>query len=398
MDKQFIGKTISVFIPVIFYLISASYSSEQNHDIVITIRIRGVSESNLTLLGRSGSGIFKSFKEIQSIPASEIGRMVIPSEFLPGEFIVRFDYKEKATSTPYPCEKNIFINDQDMELWVNPAYCNNPDSSWFQKDERENTAFAKFSEENSVRKEKLGLLQNFLLNYDDPGSAFYQQRIREYEKRRQVYNQWITSCIQRDSSLFVSKIYRFEYVPEISWKGSEADRTKSIIDHYLDDMDFSSPLIIRTSDMKRWMDIYVNFYGQLASSITLRDSLFALAGTTAIEKARKGNSLVYGWMVDYFYRGYESNGITAGMKILEPYLNDSECLTTKRFEIKKRLEGMEKLIPGVKAPDISMKDSNGDPFDLYSWVPSGKFILLLFWSAGCSHCVEIIKELYLWQQ
>jgi hypothetical protein len=80
---------------------------------------------------------------------------------------LRFDYKEKEASTPYPAEKYVFINDQNLEIWVNPIYCNNTDSTWFQKNERENTTFTRFSKENGSRKEKLGLLQNFLMNYDD---------------------------------------------------------------------------------------------------------------------------------------------------------------------------------------------------------------------------------------
>jgi hypothetical protein len=55
---------------------------------------------------------------------------------LPGEFVLRFDYKENKESTPYPSEKYIFINNQDLELWVRPQYCNNADSTWFQPDEK----------------------------------------------------------------------------------------------------------------------------------------------------------------------------------------------------------------------------------------------------------------------
>jgi thioredoxin-related protein len=146
------------------------------------------------------------------------------------------------------------------------------------------------------------------------------------------------------------------------------------------------------------MDTYVNLYGQLCTTAALRDSLFPVAGKTAIEKARQGNPLVYGWMVDYFYRGYETNGITAGMKILEPYLSDSTCLTSKRQEIARRLKGMETLVSGSTAPNIIMKDSDENLFDLNLFKTECRYILILFWSAGCSHCVETVDLLYPWQQ
>jgi len=367
-------------------------------DVRIKIHLRGVYESKISLLSLSGSGTFNPIEVLQGIKNNETAVLPISKEYLPGEFVLRFDYKEMESSTPYPSEKNIFISDQDLELWVSPVYCNNPDSTWFQKGERENATFVQFSKENGTRKEKLGLLQNFLMNYDDTHSKFYQQGIKEYEQRRKAYNQWLINKSQDDKAKFVSNMYRFQYIPEISWHGTETNRIKNLINHYFDCMDFTSPSLIKTSELKKWMDNYVNLYGQLSTTPALRDSLFSLAGETAIEKARHGNQIVYGWMVDYFYRGYETNGITAGMKILEPYLNDSNCHTSKRREIARRLEGIKTLVAGSIVPDITMKDLDGNLFELNKIETQCNYILILFWSAGCSHCLETINKLYPWQQ
>jgi len=366
-------------------------------DVIITIHLRGVYESKISLLGLT-SKTFKPVTEVQGIKNGETTTITVAGAILPGEFVLRFDYKENESSTPYPSEKYMFINDQDLELWVSPKYCNNADSTWFQKDERENTAFARFSKENGKKKEKLGLLQNFLLNYDDTGSIFYQQGIDEYEQRRQTFNQWLTAQTEQDKALFVSALYCFQYVPQIPWKGDENERIKSLIAHYFDGMDFKNPLLIKTSDLNKWMDSYVNLYGQMSTTVALRDSLFPLAGKTAIEKAKNGHPMVYGWMVDYFYRGYEANAIDAGMKILEPYLNDPNCLTSKRQEITRRLQGMETLVAGSKAPDIAMKDKEGNLFELSTLKTGSAYILILFWSADCSHCIELTDQLYTWQQ
>jgi thioredoxin-related protein len=236
------------------------------------------------------------------------------------------------------------------------------------------------------------------MSYDDTGSEFYQQGIKEYEKRRQTYNQWISTKAKQDKELFVSCLYGFQYVPQIPWKGTETDRINSLITHYFDGIDFNNSLIIKTSDINKWMDNYVNLYGQLSTTTVLRDSLFPLAGKTAIEKAKQGHPLVYGWMVDYFYRGYETNGIDAGIKILEPYLDDPNCLTSKRREIARRLKGMETLVAGSKAPDIVMKDSEGGLFELNKLETQCNYILVLFWSADCKHCMEMADNLYPWQQ
>jgi thioredoxin-related protein len=379
-------------------LIVPSNLLAQTKDINIIIHLRGVYESKISLLPMSGARVYKSILEVQAVENGESTKLTVPKEYLPGEFVLRFDYKEKQSSTPYPVEKNILIYNQDLELWVSPIFNKDPDSTWFQKGEKENTAFLEFSKENSAKKEKIGLLQNFLMNYDDTKSNFYQQGINEYEQRRQIYNQWLISQRNEYKSLFVSSLFMFQYIPQIEWKGNETDRIKKFIDCYFDGMDFNDPLVIKTSNINKWMDNYINLYGQLSTSLHLRDSLFPIAGKTAIEKAKKGNPLVYGWMVDYFYKGFESNAIDAGMKILEPYINDTNCLTTKRLEITRRLTGMQTLIPGSKAPNISMTDTNGTPFELNSYFPQNKYILILFWSADCSHCAETVKNLYPWQQ
>jgi thiol-disulfide isomerase/thioredoxin len=370
----------------------------QTPDINISINLRGVYDSKVSLLALTGAGSFKPAKELRNVKTGETATLFVPIELLPGEFVLRFDYKENESSSPYPSEKYIFINDQDLELWVNPKYCNNPDSTNFQEGERENGAFERFSMENSKQKEKLGLLQNFLMNYDDTGSKFYREGIREYESRRTAYNNWLKKQSQHDISLFVSNLYGFQYIPEISWTGIESDRVGSLIDHYFDGIDFNNPLILKTSGINKCMDTYVNLYGQQCNTITIRDSLLPLAGKKAIEKARQGHPLVYGWMVDYFYRGFEANNIPAGMKILQPYLDDPVCLTSKRQEIAKRLKGIETLTTGSRAPDIIMIDPIGNPFELYQTETYAKYILLYFWSADCSHCVETADVLYPWQQ
>ncbi len=398
MVKQrafFINSVIFIF--VLQWMVFPLSGFAQTRDITITIHLRGVYESKISLLGMSASKTYKPIVEVPGIKDGGSTKIVVPKANLPGEFVLRFDYKENESSTPYPSEKSIFVYEQALELWVSPKYCNNGDSTWFQKGELENATFIQFSKENGKQKEKLGLLQNFLMNYDDTESAFYQQGVKEYEQRRQNFNQWLKTRTQQDKKLFVSNMYGFQFVPEISLKGSETDRIRSLINHYFDGMDFKDPLLIKTSNINKWMDNYVNLYGQLSTTTALRDSLFPAAGRNAIEKAKNGDPLIYGWMVDYFYRGYESNGIDAGMKVLEPYLNDPKCLTSKRQEIERRLKGMETLVIGSKAPDISMKDPDGNPFELYKTETPCKYILLLFWSAGCSHCVETVDMLYPWQ-
>jgi len=398
MIKHLSAKGFILIILILSGLASPYHLSAQGRDVAMTIHLRGVYESKISLLAISVSQTYEPIIEVPGVKNGGTTTLLVTKDHLPGEFVLRFDYKETAASNPYPSERYFFINDQDLELWVSPVYCNNPDSSYFQADERENATFTRFSAENGRQREKLGVLQNFLMSYDDTGSKLYQEGISEYEKRRQAYNQWLKNQAEQDKALFISNMYGFQHVVQIPWEGTETDRIYSLINHYFDGINFNDSMIVKTSDINKWMDNYVNLYGQLSTTAALRDSLFPLAGKTAIEKAKQGHPLVYGWMVDYFYRGYEANGIDAGIKILEPYLDDPNCMTSKRKEIARRLKGIETLVKGSKAPDISMKDSEGNLFELNKLETQSNYVLILFWSADCEHCTEMLGNLYPWQQ
>jgi thiol-disulfide isomerase/thioredoxin len=387
----------NIFITFLLFSYITLYP-ESGYSQEISIHLRGVYESKISLLPLVGKDALKPLIIVDSIKNGATAKLNVPDEYLPGEFVLRFDYKEKPTSTPYPSEKRIIISDQDLELWVHPIYCNNTDSTWFQDNERENNTYSWFLQENSVKVRVLGLLQGFLLNYDDNSSKFYVKGIKEYKKRWTIYNQWISTMSEEYKDMYVSNLFGFNHIPMINWRGSEADRKQSLRDNYFEGMDFTKPLILKTSKMKEWMDAYVNLYGELATNIILRDSLFTHAGKKAIEKARQGHSEVYGWMVDYFFNGFESFNIEEGIKMLEPYLNDPDCLTTKRQKIIKRLNGIKTLVPGTTAPNIIMNDAENRPFELYTYQTEKKYLLILFWSGDCGHCIETIGQLYPWSQ
>ena len=391
-------KNAAVVLLLIFLGLNLNLRAQNTRDVNIKVHLNGVQSSKITLMPMSGVGALKPLIEKNGILNNETVVLNVPKDKLPGQFVLRFDYKEKESSNPYPSEKYIFINNQDLELWVKPKSANNPDSTYFQKGEKENTLFMTFSIQNAKRKEQLGLLQNFLMSYDQPESKFYASGVEEYENRRKEYNSWLSAQVDTHKDAFVSCIFPLQYVSPIIWKGTEKERLNSLMVHYFDGMDFKNPQLAKTADLKDWMNKYVNLYGAMSTTIALRDSLFALAGQRAIEKAKLGHPLVYGWMVDYFYAGFGSFNITSGMKMLKPYLDDPYCLTTKRQAIEVRLKGMETLVPGSLAPDFLWKLNSGKVIQFHDFKTEAKYKLVLFWSADCQHCKELMAKLYPWYQ
>jgi len=383
---------------VLLFLLFHNFNlnAQENRDVNLKIHLTGVYSSKVSLLPLSGAGALKPFIEKPGIKNGQTTVLTIPKDRLPGQFVLRFDYEEKEGSTPYPSERYFFIGSQDLEMWVKPKAVNNPDSTYFQKGEKENTLFATFSMENGKRKQQLGLLQNFLMGYDRPEAKFYSIGVEEYENRRNEYNSWLNAQVDTHKDAFVSCIFPLQYVSPIAWKGTEKERLNSLMVHYFDGIDFKNPLLAKTADLKDWMNKYVNLYGAMSTTVALRDSLFTLAGKRAIEKASQGDPKVYGWMVDYFYQGYETFAISSGMKMLEQHIQNPNCLTSKRQEIIRRLDGMEKLKPGADAPSFEAEMANGMQVRFNGISKDRSYGLLLFYDSECSHCKELLQELKTW--
>jgi hypothetical protein len=379
-------------------LVSMRFPAAAQH-VTLKISVRGVFQSKVTLTPLVGAKPGRPLVTTPFVDPNQTITIGVDSQYLPGEFILRFDYKLAKSSSPYPAEKNILIYQQNLSLSVNPPYCNNPDSTRFGDDETENTTLRRFTTENTKKRAMVSLLQNFLMKYDDINTVLYEEAIEEYERRRITYNNWIAEQIHEHEHTFASRIFAFEYIHETAWRGNLTTRIQSMVDHYFDSMDFADTLMIRTREATEWMNNYVNLYGSLATDMRTRDSLVCLAGRNAIEKARSGNPRFYGWMVDYFFNGFETNQINSGLLMLAPYLKDSSCLTSKRLAINQRISGIQNLKPGSLAPDFTLRDANGRLLQLSHYPCDCRYKLVLFWAAGCDHCKVLLDKLYpMWRQ
>ncbi len=365
----------------------------------LTVHLQEVFSAKVSLIAFDGLKAINSIGEVSDVKNGESATIKIPGQYLPGEFVLRIDYRTKETDSPYPAERIIFINKQNIELTVNPPYINNDEKTKFNAGERENTVYSAFMKENSIKRMPIDLLRQFLLSYDQPKSEFYAQGVKEFAQRRIEYNTWLSDQAKSYHELYVSSLFGFQYVPAIAWGGDEKERLSQVLKNYFDGIDFSDPLIIRSRELSKFMDVYMGLYGIQAKTEESRDALFTQAGSVACEKASKGDPKVYGWMVDYFYNGYETYHIDKGMAMLQEHINNPNCLTSKKEQIIKHLEGMHKLVPGALAPDFVISDNSnniGKSFQFHKWKPKARYKLLLFWSTGCGNCLKLVNELRQW--
>jgi len=137
-----------------FFLLVPIFS--EGREAIIIVHLRGVHESKINFFPLNEENSFQSLFVVNSVEDGDSVIFRVPDNILSRESILRFDYRENKSDTPYPSDKRIIIANQDLGLWLHLVYCNNPDSIWFQKDEKENTAYFKFLKENSMQKEEPG--------------------------------------------------------------------------------------------------------------------------------------------------------------------------------------------------------------------------------------------------
>ena len=407
-------KIVIITVIIAISAITAAFAAEGADERMLTVYLKGVYSAKVSLIPFEGpKAIYLNpVAEVSGVKNDETATIKIPGQYLPGEFVLRIDYRAKETDSPYPAERVIYINKQDIELFVNPPYINNDEKIRFNAGpvrsgaprrgtsngagETENTVYSVFMKENNIKRMPMDLLRQFLLNYDQPESKLYTEAVKEFEERRIEYNAWLAEQAEKYRELYVSRLFQFQYIPAVDLSGDEKERMNQIIKNYFEGIDFSDPMIIRSRELSKFMDVYMGLYGMQATTLDLRDSLFTQAGSVACEKASKGNPQVYGWMVDYFYSGYETYNIKKGIEMLQQHINNSNCLTSKKQQIIQRLESISRLVPKALSPDFVMKDNIGKSFQFHKWKPKARYKLLLFWTTTCANCLKLMDELSLW--
>jgi peroxiredoxin len=389
-----IGLGLAIILIIAFpYLMQAN-----NKDIKLTVHVSGVHKTKISLIPLSEARR-NPLAVLVAVYDGNSADFTIQERHLPGEFMLKFEYyQNESVQRPEISEKLIILNNYSTEFFANPIYVNNLDSSYFIKEDRENNALTEFTALASKNLDMLDLLQNFLLKYDNQDSEFYRSGIEEFNVRRKEHNDWITSMLNKNEALFVANLFRFYFVPHVNWEGDAFERRQSLMDNYFSGMDFSNPDLLKVSYLRNWMDAYVNQYVELAQGPEMIQYYFVAAGQNAIESVKTGHPDVYGWMVDYFFNGYESMDIQEGIQMLAPYIADPNCRTQKRKEIERRLTGIETLAAGADAPDFNFRDEADKKQSFKSYKTDVPYKLVLFWSADCSHCVQMAQQVHKWHE
>lgn len=360
----------------------------------LTVKLRGVYDAKITLTAFDGVAYSRPMKEVPEVMPGQTVGFELPTGQLPGEFLLRFDYRAKAEDYPYPAELPLYINREDISVDANPLYLRG--DSLRVSGDRENAAFANFSNKNMEMRQQIGLLEQLLQQYTYRKSAVYTQAAKEYLLRMNEYNRWIDAMAVADRDLYVGHLYSFQHRHPVNWAQTPDEQMKEQVAHWFAGFNFNDTLLLHSRQMNEFMNGYLGVFGAQATSVELRDSLFTQAGRMACELASTGNPKVYGWITDYFFNGYETYDIKPGISMLEKHLNNPNCMTRKRIEIERRLKGIEKMVKGVTVPNLRLRDEEDREVNVTVAPTGNKYALLVFYESDCGHCTELLDKLQKW--
>lgn len=358
----------------------------------VNVKLRGVYDATLSISkfenGRYGEAI-QTVSEVRNDAF-----LTVPADKLPGQFLLRMDYRQKVTDNPYPSEFVFFVNKDNISLGINPMVTR-ADSVTFENDS-ENPVYYSFMRENALRRQQLALVGQLLEGYENRSGRFYRDAITEFDRLRDNYNTWIDQQISLNSGTLVSRLFAFQKVPAKRWTASVTEQLDDQRKNYFNYIDFEDDQQLHFQAFSDFMNNYMAMYGMQATNEALRDSLFTEAGRMACSRFSSAHPKLYGWIVDYFYRGFETYNITTGISMLQQFINDPNCLTSKKQEILKRLEGMQKIKEGSVAPSFEAEMIDGIKLRFDGVSKQKKYELLVFYESTCSHCNDFLVKLSEW--
>jgi peroxiredoxin len=256
---------------------------------------------------------------------------------------------------------------------------------------RENKVYYYFLEFDRKVQAKLDLITPVLDFYPEKDD-FYFRVSTEFERLQRSEKKTLDSLSVLYPGLYAIRIFRLGQTPLIPSGLSKEDRVVYLKQHFLDNVDFTDTLLLRSNAWAGKAISYLSLYSNNQYTQKQLESEFIKAVTVILGKASV-NPEIYKFLLDYFVGGFDKYHFDAVITYMadnfqDPFSCEDQARKTK---LQKKLENFKKISVGKIAPDITVPDSKGKPVVL-SQIRS-EYTLLVFWSSECGHCVQMMPQL-----
>ena len=390
MNAPFISKLANAStagcITAVFWVLSCL----KTHSQVLAVTPKGVATTDIRLIPLFGDSIYRPISISAQVRAGQTAVFEIPPGRLPGEFMLRYDYRAEEKSDSYPTEQRILLGREGGALVVNPAFAAQPDSAVWLKHGTEQAVWRNFLSEVERRGRPLAPMRAWLEQETETSRGFYRKSFRAFERRRGRYNRWVDSCIAGNKGLFASHLMPLAYENPLTTNGIDPSARAAA---HLSGIDLKDSLIIRSTHFRQHLDRY--FLGLASVGKNAKEvEADLLKGTKALlDASEMGHPEVSGWMIDYLFEGLSASGLDEGFPMLASHLAGRESLSSRTDDIFRKAAAMGRLQTGMQAPDVAIPIDGSAGIPLHAICAGKPLTLLLFWSATCQHCTDLIAQL-----
>ncbi|RLD81639.1 MAG: hypothetical protein DRJ15_03825 [Bacteroidetes bacterium] len=286
---------------------------------------------------------------------------------------------------------NLIFNRENIILKYNPGELGPPE--FIQS--AENLIYFDFLVQSDLYDQKSSMLMEILQYYPERDS-FHVYTAGHFQNLQTEFRAYTEMILNDFPTTLVSHIVKSSrpvmYPDNMDWEKYISFNQR----HFFDETDFNDTILIRTNVFTAKAIDYLGFYSINNQSKALQEEFFAQAVDTILHKAMV-NGKVYNFLMQYLIEGFEMYGFERVIShIAAIYEPANACVNEERkSELEKRMENLRKLAVGNIAPDIAIKDPQGNTFDLASI--DSDLTVVLFWASWCPHCNQMmpgLKEAY----
>ena len=255
-----------------------------------------------------------------------------------------------------------------------------------------NRLYYSFVKLNKSYKIKTDLLQLLLLRYpkDD---GFYQTAQTKINQLRDEYLEFVTVTSQKEPHSFIARYIRSASLPSVNFNLSSEQQLMFLKAHALDNVDFDDAELIYSDAFTNKTIEYLTYYRNPQLPKELLEKEF-MKGIDSVVSRAKVNTIVYQHIVEYLLDGFKKFGFDKVLDyIVDNYvIKDNLCLDEKLGDtIQRRIDQNKKLPIGAIAPNFTLTDISGKPFELYK--SKKEKVLLVFYASWCPHCKTIMPQI-----
>lgn len=283
-----------------------------------------------------------------------------------------------------PVTLDLLFNNEDIDIALD---YNNPFQSAQIIASEENRIFFDFKKADALFHQKLGLLEQVVVNYPDR-DEFYLKAAEYFKKFQLQRDKMIDKTAAAHRKTLAGRIIRNQKIPATDATMTPQERDSIFRNEFLAKIDFSDTTLLATSLYTDRAYQYIQMHMRQDAS-PRENEANCIRALDILVPHLDVNPTVQQHILQFLLTGFEA------MKMEEVLAHISanysqQCGGTGDI-VKHRLEAYQRMAVGQEVKDFTLTDINGEPVNLYNTV--SPYTLLLFWHTECNHCQALMKIL-----